>query len=201
MEKDRAKQQLEFIHQTMEESHRFTNIPSFALVGIGLLGLTAGLTTFFFTRDKSYSDVLGTLIFIWLITLLLAVSAMVVFTAGRAEETGQSLWIRPVKLGLAHFGTLLLLGAVLTFGLMARSQLEIIPSVWLLCYGAGLSVVGSYSVPGFKPGGYFCILLGTASLFIAGWIEIALTLGFGLTHIVLAWYVHQYFEAKPKEAV
>ncbi|PYP54491.1 MAG: hypothetical protein DMD40_16210 [Gemmatimonadetes bacterium] len=78
-----------------------------------------------------------------------------------------------------------IVGALLTYVLWQAKQLQLLPAVWLLCYGAGVVTGGAFSMRVVPVIGICFMILGTAALFApAGWEAWLLASGFGGLHIL-----------------
>jgi len=78
-----------------------------------------------------------------------------------------------------------LVGALLTLVLWQARQLQLLPAVWLLCYGAGIVTGGAFSMRIVPVMGICFMILGTAALFAPAGLEVWLLAGgFGGLHIL-----------------
>ena len=67
---------------------------------------------------------------------------------------------------------------------------ELIPSVWLLGYGAGIAATGSFTARPVALMGASFMLLGGAALFTPpGWCNAMLAAGFGGLHIAFGIWI------------
>ena len=67
---------------------------------------------------------------------------------------------------------------------------QLIPAMWLLLYGAGITSGGAFSVRVVPVMGMSFLALGSlATLTPARWADAVLALGFGGFHIVFGWLI------------
>jgi hypothetical protein len=76
-------------------------------------------------------------------------------------------------------------GAILTFELYRTGPNRLLPAVWLLLYGAGVSSAGAFSVRLVPIMGVSFLLLGVVAVFSpAAWADPLLAFGFGGLHLI-----------------
>jgi hypothetical protein len=74
----------------------------------------------------------------------------------------------------------MLAGAVLTLFLYQHGLYEVMPGMWLILYGVGITTGGAFSVNVVPLMGVSFMLLGTAALFSPqGWANLYMGAGFG----------------------
>ena len=84
-------------------------------------------------------------------------------------------------------------GALLTAALARAGQLELLPAVWLLCYGAGVVAAGALSPRIVPVTGAVFLALGTVALVAPpAWGDVLMAVGFGGTHIVSGFLVARH---------
>lgn len=175
---DRAESHLEFIRRTMERSSTFTAVPGIGGVRMGGIGLAAALIA---ARQSTPARWL----IVWLsaaaVALLVGVAAM----RSKASSLGSPLTgavARRFAMGLA---APLVAGAVITSTLWRVGAHSVMPSAWLLLYGAGVLTGGMFSAPIVRATGAAFMALGlAAALTPSHWGNVWLALGFGGLHIV-----------------
>jgi hypothetical protein len=178
-----AMDNLRFIRSTMENAHAFTAVPG---VGGMLMGATAVFAAFAAHLSKSPRAWLA----IWLGEALLALAIGLAFSWRKAVRNGTSLLSRSFRrFGLAMMPAVFS-GALLTI-VMYRSDLHyLVPALWLLLYGVGVSSGGAFSVRVVPIMGMCFLLLGSvAALAPASWADPLMALGFGGLHIVFGWKI------------
>ncbi|MEM8559164.1 MAG: hypothetical protein AAGG50_15190 [Bacteroidota bacterium] len=202
-----ATAQLRFIRATMERSARFTAVPGWGGVAMGVTALAAAWLA------ASQPTVAGWLR-VWAAEAVVGVLLGVAFLAHKVRGEGLDLLAgqaRKFMLGLAPavgVGVLLTLAlyAFDTGGLFARAAeagvyydadglgadgtamlatRRLLPGVWLLCYGVGVASAGMFSVRLVPLMGACFLALGALALLSpAAWGDAYLAAGFGGLHIV-----------------
>ncbi|MEM6784328.1 MAG: hypothetical protein AAF624_11415 [Bacteroidota bacterium] len=198
-----ASAQLRFIRATMERSARFTAVPGWGGVAMGVTALAAAWLA------ASQPTVAGWLR-VWAAEAVVGVLLGAAFLAHKIRGEGLDLLAgqaRKFMLGLAPavgVGVLLTLAlyAFDTGGLFARAAeagvyygadgldgslatRRLLPGVWLLCYGLGVASAGMFSVRLVPLMGACFLALGALALLSpADWGDAYLAAGFGGLHIV-----------------
>jgi len=185
----RALQDLSYIRRTMEGAAAFTDVPGWGLVGVGTVALVAAAVA---SRQANGMT--------WLLTWLGA--AVVAVTSGglamqrkmrrRLVDGGSLQLTTPLRKFLLGFWPAVAVGAVLTValvepfqpGLADRAAHRLLPGVWLLLYGLGVTTAGAFSIRAVPVMGLSFMLLGTAALLfptLDG--NLMMALGFGALQI------------------
>jgi hypothetical protein len=168
---------LRFIRETMERSAVFTAVPGWGAVSVGVVGLAAAA---FAERQATREGWLS----IWLAAAALAAVATAV-SMGRKISRSPQPSARPLRnfaLGLVPPAAV---GALLTIALWRSGGYDLMPPVWLLTYGAGITTGGAFSVRAVPIMGLTFMALGSGALFTPpAWHDALLAASFGLAHIV-----------------
>lgn len=172
----RAADNLRFIRDTMERAASFTAVPGWGGVMIGVSALVAGLI--------AVGRTLHWQMYIWLaegaVALLIATLTMRL----KSKRLALSLQSRPARRALLSFMPPLLVGAVLTPVLYRIDALNVLPSLWMLLYGAAVVTGGAFSVRIVPVMGLCFMAVGTVSLFApSDWENAFLMAGFGGLHM------------------
>ncbi|MBA3918686.1 MAG: hypothetical protein C0516_08885 [Gemmatimonas sp.] len=181
----RALQDLSYIRRTMEGAAAFTDVPGWGLVVVGGVALVAAWLA------SSPATPMA-----WLLTWLGA--AVVAVTAGglamqrkmrrRLVDGGSLQLTTPLRKFLLGFWPAVAVGAVLTLallepsrpGLVDRAAHPLLPGVWLLLYGLGVTTAGAYSIRAVPVMGLAFMALGAVALWwpsLDG--NLMMALGFG----------------------
>ena len=179
----RAMDNLSFIRSAMENAGSFTAVPG---VGGIVMGATALLAAF--SAHVSRSPVAW--LEIWSAEAFLALMIALGFSYRKAMRTGSPLLSRPFRRFVLAMAPSFFVGAILTFVLYGASGTHLLPALWLLLYGAGVSSGGAFSVP-IVPimGGSFLILGAVAALSSPAWADPLMALGFGGLHIFFGFVI------------
>jgi hypothetical protein len=178
-------QDLSFIRRTMEGAASFTDVPGWGLVGLGAIATVAAPIA---ARQTSPERWLA----VWTITAALGAT---VGSATMLHKMRQRLgrenalsFSVPARKFLFSLWPSILSGAVLTLALIdpftpgidARLVARMIPGVWLLLYGMGVTTAGAFSIRAVPLMGFGFIALGVLALFLPfanG--NVMMALGFG----------------------
>ncbi|MBC7843825.1 MAG: hypothetical protein H7099_16005 [Gemmatimonadaceae bacterium] len=180
---DRAIQDLSFIRRTMEGASSFTDVPGWGLVGLGLTAVAAAL---FAGAQANAGQWLG----VWLCEAGIGASIGGIATwrkmRRRGRAAGAPMLSAPARKFLFGFYPAMLAGAVLTFALVDPSSLtrdvtaipRVLPGLWLLLYGVGITTAGAFSVRAVPLMGAGLMTFGTVALVVPG-VSATLMLAFG----------------------
>lgn len=174
----------------MEGAAAFTDVPGWGLVGMGMLGMAAAVV----------ADVQPTVerwLTVWMGTApaatVLGGAAMMAKMRRRVNDGGAFTLSMPARKFLLGFWPAILAGAVLTLALIdpltpgidARVAERVLPGLWLLLYGVGVTTAGAHSIRAVPLMGAGFLALGVMALllpFANG--NLMMGLGFGVLQIV-----------------
>lgn len=185
---DKALQDLSFIRRTMEGAASFTDVPGWGLVGTGTIAL---VTAYLADRQPTPERWLA----MWLAAAVFAATlggvTMWRKMRRRVADSGEerrALLSVPARKFLLNLLPALLAGAVLTFALVdfatpgidARIAERVLPGMWLLLYGLGITTAGAFSIRAVPLMGLGFTILGAAALFIPALDgDLMMAFGFG----------------------
>jgi hypothetical protein len=174
---------LSFIRSAMENSSSFTAVPG---VGGMLMGATALLAAFAAHMSKGPAEWVA----IWIVEAFLALGIALGFSFLKATRAQTPMLSRPFRrfaLAMAPSG---LVGVVLTWVLYHQSGVRLLPALWLLLYGAGVSSGGAFSVRIVPIMGCWFLVAGAAAAFCSpAWADTLMALGFGGLHILFGFLI------------
>jgi hypothetical protein len=180
---ERAAADLEFIRGAMERSGSFTAVPGRGGMAMGGVALVAAAAAWFAEGREVWLGV-------WGAAALVAISIGVVSMRRKAARERVPLLAGPGRRFLMCLGPSLLAGALLTAGLARAGAIEVLPAVWLLCYGSGVVAAGAFSVPIVPATGAAFLALGALALAApSNWADALMALGFGGVHLVSGFLV------------
>lgn len=182
-----AMDNLRFIRLAMENAGSFTAVPG---VGGMLMGATALFAAFAAHLSRSPRAWVG----IWSGEALLALVIGLAFSYRKAMRDGSPLLSRPFRRFVLAMMPAVFVGALLTFVLYRGGVLDMMPAVWLLLYGVGVTSGGAFSVRVVPLMGMCFLAIGTiAALAPAAWADAIMAAGFGGLHIIFGFVIARKF--------
>lgn len=174
---DRARDNLRFIRQTMEEATSFTAVSGWGMASVGAMALLIAPLAHQLGSRAAWT-------LAWLATAVVAMAILAGASYRKAERSnGQVLWGAGRKFLLA-FGPPMAAALVLTLASWVRGESASLPAIWLLLYGAAVMAGGAFSVPSVPVMGGTFLSLGIVALIVpAGWGDALMALGFGGIHL------------------
>lgn len=192
---DRAIQDLSFIRRTMEGAAAFTDVAGWGLTSIGITALGAAALA-----DRQSSA--GRWLTVWLLEACLGATIGGVTTWRKMRRhprpAGAPFLSAPARKFLFGFWPAMLAGAALTFELLdldtvwlpASQVPRILPGMWLLLYGVGITTAGAFSVRALPVMGFGFMTLGILALAVrAVPSAFILALGFGIWQIAVGVWI------------
>jgi hypothetical protein len=175
---DRAHDDLAYIRATLDRSSRFTAVPGREAMAMGLIALAAAAMA---AQAPAADEHLR----IWLMAAVVAVSIGSYGLVRKAHALGTSLFSAPGRRFLLGLCPPLVAGSILTAALATIGAHDLLPGVWLLLYGAGVTSAGTYSVSVVPLMGLSFLLLGTLAFALpSAHGDQLMALGFGGLHLV-----------------
>ena len=187
---DRALQDLSFIRRTMEGAASFTDVPGWGLVWVGASALVAAPIAHGQPDPERWLAV-------WFLAAAVGAAiggaAMYAKMRKRVGDGGTRLLSVPARKFLFSFWPAMLAGAVLTFalvdlytpGIPLPLTTRVLPGLWLLLYGMGVTTAGTFSIRAVPLMGFGFITLGVLALFVPALNgDLMMALGFGVLHLV-----------------
>ncbi len=186
-----AREELAYIRRTLDAAGHLTTIPGRGFVAIGLLALAAVAANLLLTgapwdtgpgQDRA--------LVVWGALLLLSAVIGTWSMARKARRLGQQFWTPVLRRAAWGYGAAMALGGVLTFAVLASGRREMLPEIWLGCYGVALCSAGVVSVSPLRwMGGCFLGLAGAAAFMESSAGLALLASGFGWLHIAFGAYI------------
>lgn len=175
---DHALENLRFIRETMERATSFTMVPG---KGIILLGISALLTA----PIAALQPTAGRWLLCWIIDAVFAISVGILLMHRKAQRANMPLLSSNARKFFISLCTPIFAGAVLTVVLFRAQEINLLPGLWLLLYGAGVITGGAFSVRIVPVMGVCFMMLGCAA-FLAppSWGIGFMAFGFGALHIL-----------------
>jgi hypothetical protein len=175
---DHAEGHLRVIRAAMERAGVFTALSGWAGVLMGAVALATGYVARGAASPRDW-------VLVWLVAAAVAVPVGAAALVHRARRAGVGLTTGVARRFVLTLTAPVAAGAVLTAALLQRESYGLLPAVWLLLYGTGVVVAGSYSTRLIQGLGASFMALGAVSAFTP-WptATIMTTAGFGGLHLL-----------------
>ena len=178
-----ASEHLRFIREVMERSASFTAVPGWGMFVVGITSLPAVWIATMQTSPEGWLTV-------WLVEATIALTIAILTLRRKARKCGVSLSSGPGRKYILTLAPSMVAGLLLTVALWRAGNLDVLPTLWLLLYGAGTITGGASSVRTIPVLGICFMVLGVVSLFVSDiWTGILFVLGFGGLHIGFGLYI------------
>ena len=121
---------------------------------------------------------------------VMALAIGLVFSYRKASRNSKPLLSRPFRRFVLALAPPVFAGALLTFALYGPGTLHLIPAMWLLLYGAGVTSGGAFSVRVVPVMGMSFLALGSIAMLVPQvWADQVLALGFGGFHLFFGFII------------
>lgn len=197
---DRAIQDLSFIRRTIEGAASFTDVPGWGLVGVGAVALMAAPVAYAQPTDRRWMAVwIGTA----LVAGLIGAATMWRKMRRRVAASGADVLSVPARRFLLGFWPAIAAGAVLTIALVdvttpgigGHVTHRIMPGLWLLLYGVGITTAGAHSVRAVPLLGLAFMTLGVVALLCPDAPgDVMMALGFGVLQGAFGVYIARRYD-------
>lgn len=168
---------LAFIRDTMARAGAFTAVPGWGGMGVGLVGVVAGVLA------PGQADFSRWMV-VWFSAMAVALLVAVLSIRRKARRAGVPLLSGPGRRFALNFVPPVLVAGVLTVVLFRAGLTDLIPGTWLLLYGTGILEAGAFSVPVVPVQGLCFMALGVAALLAPSGRDWFMAAGFGGLHLV-----------------
>jgi hypothetical protein len=178
-----AMDNLRFIRSTMENAGSFTAVPGEGGMWMGATALAAAFAAHLSTGPRAW-------LVVWMGEAVLALGIGLVFSHRKAMRSCTPLLSKPFRRFVLAVAPSVFVGALLTFVLYHQGMQELIPAMWLLLYGAGITSGGAFAVRVVPVMGLSFLALGSvATVAPMRFADALLAFGFGGFHIVFGWVI------------
>lgn len=178
-----AMDNLRFIRNTMESAGSFTAVP-------GKGGMLMGATALFAAYAAHLSANASAWLRVWLGEAVLALAIGFWFSYRKAAQESTPLLTRPFRRFVLALAPSIFAGTLLTMVFYQRGLTQLIPAMWLLLYGAGITSGGAFSVRVVPIMGMSFLALGSlATIAPVSLADPMLALGFGGFHLFFGWRI------------
>lgn len=187
-----AQEDLKYIRHTLETATRFSSVSGQGLMLVGFLTMAAVGVNLRFTGapwDPGVEPLAA--LTVWLALLAIGLAAGVWSTERKARHVGKKLWSPALANALWACGAGMALGGVLSLAALKIGHLELLPAIWLGCYGAAMTAAGVLSVSPVRWMGISFLVLAAVAVLAAPHAGLALlAAGFGWLHIAFGAWIH-----------
>ena len=182
---EHAMDHLRYIRETMEGTAPFTAVPGFG-------GIAMGATALFAALVAAHQPTVTRWLSVWLAEGALALAIGLFSMVRKSRHVQERLLGRPGRKFVLGLFPPMLAAALLTMVLYNAGLAALLPGLWLLLYGVGVTAGGAFSVRVVPAMGTCFMSLGAVALFSPpGWGNWLLAAGFGGFHtvfgILIAW--------------
>ncbi|MDH4133070.1 MAG: hypothetical protein OEV95_14835 [Gemmatimonadota bacterium] len=178
-----AADNLRFIRDTMARAGSFTAVPGWGGVAMGVTALAAA----WLAHAQPSGD---RWLMVWLGEGWLAFAIGAVALVRKAAMAGIPLAGGQGRKFLLAFAPAVLAGAILTVAVYRLGGMSLLPSIWLLLFGAAAIAGGAHSVPAVPAMGAGFMLLGAVAAIAPGaWGDLLMALGFGGLQIGFGFWI------------
>jgi len=183
----RAADNLRFIRETMENAGRFTAVPGWGGVGMGVTAVAAAVAA-------SSQPTPARWLTAWLAELGVAIVIAFCTTVLKARASKGQVFSAAGRRFALSFVPPLFVGALLTAVLYQGGLIHALPGMWLLLYGTAVVTGGAFSVRVVPVMGLCLMVTGAFALLgPASWGNICMGIGFGGLQIIFgAIIAHRY---------
>jgi hypothetical protein len=182
--RERAADDLGFIRATMERAASYRAVPGWGGMRMGFIALAA-------TPIAISASTPSRWFMTWMLAALLGGSVGVFEMFRKARFEGVSLLSGAGSRFAKALAPGLITGSLLTLVLQNTGPLELLPGVWLLCYGTAVVGAGAHSIRAVRTMGLAFMLVGALALLGVVWApdarlagDLCMAVGFGLLHVV-----------------
>jgi hypothetical protein len=182
-----AMDNLRFIRSTMESAGSFTAVPGRGGMLMGATALFAAFAAHLSANPRAWLQ-------IWMAEAVLALAIGLGFSYRKASANSTPLLSKPFRRFVLALAPSVFAGALLTFVLYRRGLSQLLPAMWLLLYGAGITSGGAFSVRVVPVMGMSFLALGSiATLAPLNLADPLLAIGFGGFHIAFGWLIARQY--------
>ena len=179
---ERADENLRYIRAAMERASAFTAVSGAGGVAMGAVALVAA-------AGAAAQPTQWRWLVVWLVALLTALVVGVLAIVYKARRVKQPLTGALARRFVLAMAASLAPGAILTIALWWRDASELLPAVWLSCYGAAVVAAGTLSVAAVPIMGALFLVLGTVAAVAPALGDWLMAVGFGGLHITFGIWI------------
>jgi hypothetical protein len=184
--RDTAEANLRFIRGAMERAERNSSVSGLGGMVMGVIALIASAAA---AQQAAIDDQLS----IWLGAAVIASIAGAAGVWFKAHQSGASIMGDAALRFLLCMLPVLLTGGLLTRVLWTTDQVTLLPAIWMLLYGCGLTAAGTYAAKPIMPMGFAFLFCGAICAMLGGeWSNLLLAVAFGGLHLFFGYQVYRH---------
>jgi hypothetical protein len=183
--RDKAEANIRFIRGAMERAERSSSVSGLSGIAMGLVALGTSVVA------SAQAD-LASQLMVWIGTAIIAIllGSTGAWLKARTHQT--TLLNDAGRRFLLCLLPALTVGCLLTQALWDTEQLALLPAIWMLLYGCGLTAAGTYAARPIMPMGIGFMLCGLITYLLDGqWSNWLLAAAFGGLHITFGYQVYR----------
>lgn len=180
----RAEENLRYIRGAMERAASFTSVPGWGILAMGTMAVATALATAGIHSGARWLAV-------WVAVAAAAFGVGVATTAIKARQTGIPLFGGAGARFWVGLLPPLVAGALLTAPLARAGFTSLLPAVWMLVYGAGVTTAGAHSIRLVPVMGMCFMGAGALALLfpMPAARDVVMAAGFGGLHVVFGYII------------
>jgi hypothetical protein len=187
-----AQEDLKYIRHTLETATRFSSVSGQGLMLVGFLTMVAVGVNLKITGapwDPGVEPLAS--LAVWQALLATGLVVGIWSTERKASRMNKKLWTPALANALWAYGAGMALGAFLSLAALRIGHLELLPAIWLGCYGAAMTAAGAHSISPVRWMGVSFLLLAAVAVLAPPQAGLALlAAGFGWLHLAFGAYIH-----------
>lgn len=186
-----ARENLIYIRKTLEAAGQFTAVPGKCLMIAGCAAL-AGVGVNLFVTGAPWSRAASPkgALAVWGIVLAVSLGVVSLGIYRKSRQTGTRIQAPLMRKLLWSLSPALFVGALLTHFALRAHCLELLPAIWLGCYGTAVVNGGLVSVAPVRYLGLCLLAVAAGSALLPEGMGLTwMAIGFGWLHLVFGAYI------------
>jgi hypothetical protein len=196
MDEAQAERDIKLIRQIMERSAHYMNFSGVSGIVAGMLALAGCWATYWIAYNVPEKRQDPLYLTTWIAILILAICQDFVLGQRKARKRGEAFFTPATAQVIRAVVPGVFIAFVLSLQALRLGQLDIIPAIWALGYGAAVFAAGLFTVREVRVFGILQMATGAVGLFFFSQSENSLYLlavSFGLYHILYGlWMTRKY---------
>jgi hypothetical protein len=196
MDRTQAEEDIKLIREVMARSALYTNFSGLSGIIAGTLALLACIATFWITDHVQLSKQNLWYAVTWVLTFVLAISQDYALAQKKARRRGETIWSPATRQVIKAVIPGVFIAFLLSVRALYLGDLDAIPAIWAMGYGAADCAAGMFSVREVRIFGVVQLVTGALALcFFTTWPAslYVLALTFGVYHILFGlWLMQKY---------